>query len=151
MDKYVFSDITVYMQVRDGYYINLTDFSLECEDTEYLSFNGKGKYVIMLCSYMYAVNKKRGKENYACDITLEELIRLAGLGDEKIVMRFKSPSGEMHEDVLALLCAKKVLDYNYGRVVVKDDNTYSFSRQKYIKGTKRKTQDVVVEKKYYEV
>lgn len=153
LSRYVFTDITVFMRTSDGTYLNLTDFIVSGKENERLRLNSDSRYVIMLCSFFYVcVARKEGAKPYVCDITFDELLELAGIHDKSLLTRFNNSHGDLNEDLLAILCAKKIVDYQYGKVVRGSGNTYGFYRQGYYKesGKYRRSMFLVFEKPFYE-
>lgn len=152
LPKYVFADITVFMRVEDGTYLNISDFSVYGEDNEKLRLNSDSQYVVMLCSFFYVcIAKKEGQKPYVCDITLGELLELAGINDEVFPKRFKGIYEGENDDLLAMLCARKIMDYRWGKIVRGDGNTYGFYRQGYhkVNGKNRKRSFLVLKKAFY--
>lgn len=151
LPKYTFADITVFMKTGEGNeYLNITDYSV-LEENERLCFNSDSPYVIMFCSYFYNSYKKDGQKPYICDISFEELLDLAGIHDKGFLKRFDGASEGANEELLAILCARRILDYRYGRAVKGNKGTYSFFRQTSYKvdGKSRRHLSLVVEKQFY--
>lgn len=145
LPKYSFADITVFMKSNDSNYLNLTDFDISDEDNERLSLGSDSPYVLMFCSFIYYKCREKNDKLFACDVSIEDLMKLAGISDRNFFKRFCSGE-DGNEKLLAALCAKKILDYRYGRAVKEQQYTYSFFRQYY-----KKDKALVLQKKFYEV
>lgn len=130
-DKYEFVDISVLMKTNDGEYLNVTDLNL-CEEKEKLALNSNAKLLLSFCTFFK-------KERYASEVTVEELLALAHISP-------KSPSVELltkgfdEETALQLIvqvCAKKILEYAYGRAIKRTERDgiyYDFARHRRING-----------------
>lgn len=152
LPKYVFTDITVFMQTESGIYLNLSDFIVHGKENEKIHLNSNSQYVIMLCSFFYiCIAQKEGVQPYICDITFDELLELAGIHDKSFLKRFKGSYGDTNEDLLAILCAKKIMDYRWGKVIKSDGNAYCFYRQGYhrVNGKNRRHNSLVFKKTFY--
>lgn len=151
LKKYSFADITVFMKQRSGDYVNLSDFEIEEPENQILTLNASSKYVIILNSFMFNSNQIKGEQNYACEIDLNELIKLAGITDHAFISRFKLKQKDYSEDIFAMLCAKRILDYRYGEIRKVQENTYSFARLGFetINGKKKKVHNVLFEKHFF--
>lgn len=146
LSKYNFVDISIYMRVQTGEYVNITDYIVS-DDNEHISLKSDAKFVLTFCSFIK-------QERYACSITLTELLKLAGIHDTAFLRRFKdSLKDGDNDELLAVLCAKKIVDYNYGKILRKDgnENTYSFHRQGYTKveGKNKRIYPLIFEKTLY--
>ena len=151
LKKYSFSDITVFMKNRSGEYVNLSDYEIGEPENQILRLNASSKYVIILNSFMFNSNQIKGEQNYACEIEFNELIKLAGITDHAFISRFKITNVDYSEDIFAMLCAKRILDYRYGEIRKVQENCYSFARLgfKTISGKKKKVHNVLFEKHFY--
>ena len=151
LKKYSFADITVFMKQRSGDYVNLSDFEIEEPENQILTLNASSKYVIILNSFMFNSNQIKGEQNYACEIDLNELIKLAGITDHAFISRFKLKHKDYSEDIFAMLCAKRILDYRYGEIRKVQESTYSFARLGFetINGKKKKVHNVLFEKHFF--
>lgn len=132
-NKYVFADLTVYMRTKDGDYINLTDYEIE-KEVERLSLNSAADFVLMTCSFLYASSCYGcGIKVQICEVTLDDLVVLAGFKDKKFLNRLNVVCKKSYGEMLAIMCAKKIVDYNYGKIILvdKENNEYSFCRQKF--------------------
>ena len=153
LPQYRFTDITVFMNTNNkGEYLNITDYSFVEEENERLYFESDSPFIIMFCSFCYPSCRNKGETVYICDITLEELTSMAGVRDKAFLKRFSSSEGESHNELLAILCARRILDYRYGKVIKGEDNTYSFYRQASYKvdGKVRKKKSLICEKHFYQ-
>ena len=134
--KYNFVDISVLMRTGSGNYLNLTDLSLS-EQTKEVKLNTESKFVITFCTFLYGLYEVTGQKKYVCDVTLEDLMGLAGIHNDSFVRRFKSNiEADTADELLATLCAKKIMDYSYGKCVLKKENgvQYDFYRQTFKDG-----------------
>lgn len=152
LPKYTFADITVFMKTENGEYLNITDYRILEEDNEKMHFNSNSRFVIMFCSFFYNSYKTQGQKPYICDITLKELENLAGIHDKSFLKRLNTSVDNDNEDLIAVLCARRILDYRYGKAVRADGNIYAFYRQCSYKvnGKNRKKKSLVFEKQFYE-
>lgn len=144
LSKYNFVDLSVYMKTQTGEYLNLTEFVIS-DDNEAIVLKSNSKFVIMLCSFIK-------KDRYICDVTLSELLALSGIHDVAFLRRFKDSSNNGDNDeLLAVLCAKKIVDYNYGKVIKKENEVYSFHRQAFakIEEKRKKVYPCILEKVFY--
>lgn len=147
LPRYVFADITVYMKVGKGEYLNLTDFAISEKENERVFLNSDSRYAIMFCSFFYLAHKNDTKP-YICDISLNELLELSGIHDKTFLRRF-----DTNEECLAVLCAKKIMDYRYGKAVRGSGNIYRFYRRGYYSENgkyKKRSKVLIFEKRFYE-
>lgn len=146
LSKYAYSDLTVFMRTGTNVYLNITDYSVT-EENERVTLQSDSPFVIMFCSLFYTAFKRDIKP-YICDISFDELLELAGVHDTTFIKRF----GEADKDLLAMFCAREIVDYQRGKIVRDADTRYSFYRQAHVregdKYKKRKT--VVFTKEFYE-
>ncbi len=128
ISKYTFTDISVFSRVGFNEYVNISDYDITETTCERYTFKSCSQYVIMLHAFAYE-RYMLNKEVYICDVTAEELMTLAGVTNKRFIDGFGA-----NEDILVLLCAKKIMDYKYGeikRVSAKEClqlNTYNFCR-----------------------
>lgn len=152
LPKYSFSDITVYMRTKDGKYLNLTDYEIAFKENERTAYKSKSKFIIVFCSFFYNAYKKRGIKPHICDITLTELLELAGIHDERFAKKYDDVDNG--EELLAMFCAKKIMNYRLGKIVKTNDKDklYAFYRQAYQadEGKNKKIKRLVFVKKFYE-
>lgn len=115
--RYSFYDIFIFKKTPKGY-VDFTNFSFE--DKFYLNpkafhdFNSDSPYLVALWfGYQYLISP----------ITIDELLLLAKIKDNSSFLnQFKSTvSVEMSNDIVALMCAKKIANYHYGYIALKSD------------------------------
>jgi hypothetical protein len=148
LKRYTFADITVFMNTGDsGQYLNLTDFEIT-QEKEILEFDSNSKYIMMFCSFMYHAYKRdcTREKPYICDVTIEELKLLAGIHDKNFIDRLRGCSDE--DELLAVIFAKKIMNYKQGRITRLDETTYQFDRQAY--NGKQKVYKPVCNKIFYQ-
>lgn len=152
LPRYTFEDITVYMRTRKGDYANITDYTIADENNERLVIESNSDYVLMFCSYFYNSHKKKCIRR-VCDVSIEDLLALAGIGDACFPKRFKDGCDD-NIDLLSMLCARKITNYNYGTAIQSKENptTYSFFRQGWhkVNGKNRRYRLFILEKNFYE-
>lgn len=150
LPKYAYSDLTVFMRTSDKDYLNLTDYDIMAKENEHVELQSESPFVIMFCSLFYTAFKGKTKP-YVCDVSFDELLELSGVNDKGYVQRFVGKFGE-NKELLAVLCAKKILDYQCGKVVRESKGRYSFYRQGYtcVNGKHTKQKRVVFTKDFYE-
>ena len=148
LSKYAYSDLTVFMRVDDNNYLNITDYSEGDNSNEHVEFHSDAPFAIMFYSLFYSSFKDDGTKPYICDITLEELCDLAGVHDAHFIKRF----GETNKGLLAILCAREIVNYQHGKIVKEADNKYSFYRQTHVREGEgyRKRKAIVLTKEFYE-
>lgn len=133
-EQYNFVDISVMMRKKDGTYINLTDFNfnVSVENTLVLS-EIKSEFALVFCTFAKCMGKL-----IACEVTLKELLALAGIKDRsRMVSGIRnSAEPEFANQMLAVVCAKKIVDYAYGKCYRLGDSslTYEFRRQIFKEG-----------------
>lgn len=112
--NYNFADISVLCRKRNGLYINLTDYDFNLLNTEkkYTKLEGsKSRYALTLF----------GK--FTSEITIEELERLAGLKSSRFISQIMyGIDGADGEMIVAMMCAKKILNYHWGKCVLNGKN-----------------------------
>lgn len=152
LSKYAYSDLTVFMRTGENDYLNITDFSVTEKENERVAFKSDSPFVIMFCSLFYTAFKGKGAKPYVCDLSFEELVELSGVRDKAFMKKFNSVFGEEREKLFAILCAKKMLDYQCGKIVKDAENTYSFYRQGYTleNGKHKKKKVLIFTKEFYE-
>lgn len=142
LEKHNFVDIAIYMRTGKNKYLNITDFCLS-GDNEYISLNTKSKYVLMFFPFL--------KQRCICDVNINELMALAGI-DQGFAHKFEKQIGDGDgEEYIALICAKKILNYQYGKAVRTGADTYAFYRQawKQVDGKRKREYPLICEKKFY--
>ena len=107
----------------------------------------------MFCSYFYNAYKSKVACR-VCDISLNGLLILAGIGDMSFIRRFDDGC-DKNESLLAILCARKITNYNYGVAMQDKENPmiYRFYRQFWEKdeetGRNRRYKGEVLAKEFY--
>ena len=147
LSKYNFTDISVFAKIKDTKYLNLTAFDMK-EQNEILDFRSDSEYVIMFHSFAYS-RYADSKQVYICDITLDELLMLSGINDNRFIDRM-----EKDKDILAVMYARCILDYNFGKAIKKEgtETVYDFYRRIYIKkedGKAHRQRGFVLSKVFY--
>lgn len=126
-DRYKFVDISVLMRVNRNAYTDLTLIELGDND-DYIYVNTKSvgknpKFLLTFCTFIR-------KERYVAEITVNELLALAGIKDGRYPDRLLRDAGE---ELTAAICARKIVGYKYGSAQqIKQTGkgyVYSFSRQ----------------------
>ena len=130
-DKYEFVNISVLLRTNDGDYLNVTDLNL-CEEKEKLTLNSTARLLISFCTFFK-------KERYASEATVEELLALAHISRKSPIIELltKGFDEETAFQLVVQLCAKKILEYAYGRAtkrVEEDGIYYDFARHRRIEG-----------------
>jgi len=136
-NKYNFVDIYIFGRVDNGY-ISLSDWHMSEEHSCVMKFDSDSKYLI-------GFNMFRKREYYIAEISLEELMILAGITTTtNFVKQFRNGVEEDNaNDLMAIMCSQKILNYGFGKCV-KTDSGMEFKRRQLING---KREYVVVLKK----
>lgn len=124
--KYNFVDISVLKRKKENRYINMTDFTFGLEAEEML-LKSSEEYLLLFPSYTQNVK-------YVAPTTVQELLTLADISCKPFVKQmYTGLEEESANEIVAHLCAKKILDYSYGKIIQnkKDLNVYEFQRQKF--------------------
>lgn len=143
--KYHFFDIYIFERHRKGY-LSLSDFSFDdtLRPTYFQDLSFDSEYVIALpTTDGFSVSP----------ISLEDILKLANLSLSSsflVQLSSKVDKGTANS-VMALIAAKRILDYRYGAVSLKPNTkngkvTYIFTRYKKVKG--RNQRYVVLEKDF---
>ena len=131
--KYDFVDISVMMRKEDGTYLNLTDFNFNVSAENPLSLSGiKSAFALVFCTFA-----KRREQLIGCEVSLEELLALAGIKGKRLVSQLRSGTEpEFANQMIAVVCAKKIVDYAYGKCLRLEGEslTYEFHRQTFENG-----------------
>lgn len=131
--KYDFVDISVMMRKEDGTYLNLTDFNFNVSAENLLSLSGiKSAFALVFCTFA-----RRREQLIGCEVSLEELLALAGIKGKRLVSRLRSGTEpEFANQMIAVVCAKKIVDYAYGKCLRLEGEslTYEFHRQTFENG-----------------
>lgn len=125
-NKYNFVDISVLKKKRENRYVNMTDFTFGLEVEEIL-LNSSEEYLLLFPSYTQDVK-------YVAPTTVQELLTLADISCKPFVKQmYTGLEEESANEIVAHLCAKKILDYSYGKIIQseKNLNVYKFQRQKF--------------------
>lgn len=145
LERYNFVDISIFMRTSNGLYLNLTDFILS-EENDLIDLGCKAEFVLVFFSF-------KKKERYVCDITLSELLKLANITDKAFIKRLAGCSaGGNNRELLAIFCAKEIVNYRYGRILKDGEFTYTFHRQSFVKneeGKKKRVYPTVLKKEFY--
>jgi hypothetical protein len=131
--KYDFVDISVMMRKEDGTYLNLTDFNFNVSAENILSLSGiKSAFALVFCTFA-----RRREQLIGCEVSLEELLALAGIKGKRLVSQLRSGTEpEFANQMIAVVCAKKIVDYAYGKCLRLEGEslTYEFHRQTFENG-----------------
>lgn len=131
--KYDFVDISVMMRKEDGTYLNLTDFNFNVSAENILSLSGiKSAFALVFCTFA-----RRREQLIGCEVSLEELLALAGIKGKRLVSQLRSGTEpEFANRMIAVVCAKKIVDYAYGKCLRLEGEslTYEFHRQTFENG-----------------
>lgn len=131
--KYDFVDISVMMRKEDGTYLNLTDFNFNVSAENLLSLSGiKSAFALVFCTFA-----RRREQLIGCEVSLEELLALAGIKGKRLVSQLRSGTEpEFANQMIAVVCAKKIVDYAYGKCLRLEGEslTYEFHRQTFENG-----------------
>lgn len=131
--KYDFVDISVLMRKEDGTYLNLTDFNFNVSAENPLSLSGiKSAFALVFCTFA-----RRREQLIGCEVSLEELLALAGIKGKRLVSQLRSGTEpEFANQMIAVVCAKKIVDYAYGKCLRLEGEslTYEFHRQTFENG-----------------
>lgn len=131
--KYDFVDISVMMRKEDGTYLNLTDFNFNVSAENPLSLSGiKSAFALVFCTFA-----RRREQLIGCEVSLEELLALAGIKGKRLVSQLRSGTEpEFANQMIAVVCAKKIVDYAYGKCLRLEGEslTYEFHRQTFEDG-----------------
>ena len=131
--KYDFVDISVMMRKEDGTYLNLTDFNFNVSAENLLSLSGiKSAFALVFCTFA-----RRREQLIGCEVSLEELLALAGIKGKRLVSQLRSGTEpEFANQMIAVVCAKKIVDYAYGKCLrlEGESQTYEFHRQTFENG-----------------
>ena len=131
--KYDFVDISVMMRKEDGTYLNMTDFNFNVSAENILSLSGiKSAFALVFCTFA-----RRREQLIGCEVSLEELLALAGIKGKRLVSQLRSGTEpEFANQMIAVVCAKKIVDYAYGKCLRLEGEslTYEFHRQTFENG-----------------
>ena len=114
--KYNFSDISVLYRMKNGTYMNLSDFEFGIVPESVVLEEQQSRYLLALFTHCTA------NRNCLCPVTLPELLQLANVRNERFVIQTKTGTEDEGDNILALVCAKKILNYGRGKCILKEDN-----------------------------
>lgn len=112
--KYSFSDISVLYRMKDGAYINLTDFEFGIVPESVALEEQHSRYLLALFTPCTV------SRNSLCPVTIPELLQLANVRNERFVIQTRTGTEEEGDNILALVCAKKILNYGRGKCMLKE-------------------------------
>lgn len=144
LKKYNFVDIYIFGKADNGEYISLTDWYL-CKENATLKFDTDSQFLVGFSTY-------QNREYYVADISIDELIELAGLNPNThfVSQMLNGVDDEQSNNLLAIYCSQKIVNYNNGRCCLVDNNTYAFKRRKNI-GNGKRTMEVVLAKELHKL
>ena len=117
---YVYSDLTVYYRADNGKYVNISETEIGDSSRFYTIEKAEAKIVIAIFSFFYKKQKV-----LICEAEIDELVKIAGVKFSHSPSLFKGS-----EDLLAVLCARKMIGYQYGTLKPVGENVYSFCRKR---------------------
>lgn len=152
LQKYTFTDITVFARNPEGNYVNLTDYQVLGSDNEVKFFHSTAPYLVTFHSFLCGIYERRGERPYVCEVTLEDLKELAGQKDVSFFRRFVGADKVLNEEQVALFCAWKISEYYSGVCLLCDGCTYEFYRtaSQKIGDRYQKYKKKLFSKKFYE-
>ena len=108
--SYNFVDISVLLKTGRNEYINLTDFSLTGESRK-LVLEAEEDLLLTFCAF--------DRQNlHISGVTVGELFTLADIHNDSFKGQLVSGMDTAFAtQISAMLCAKKIMNYNYGRCV----------------------------------
>jgi len=127
--SYNFHDISIYCRKENGMYLDLTEFEIGESNREILLPTNE-QYVISF------INTIATRHKCISETDLTELQILANLKSDRFVKQLKRCAGKEDEgdNLLALYCAKTIVNYNYGKgMLIEEESTeesgiYAFTR-----------------------
>ena len=151
-EKYNFSDVSVLIRQSNGTYINLSLLELsEIGIGRIWDYSGlivKPNHI----QSQYALSLFCTVRSVLCEVTLEELQLLANAKGTKFVNQVKARTGydksdKEGENILALILAKKILNYRWGKcqLVSLEDNEAVYA---FVRNTGKNEYRTVLEKKF---
>ncbi len=127
---YNFVDISVMQRVGINEYVNLTECAL-VEKNQSVIIHSDYPLLLTFCAFA-----KQGL--YIAPVTLKELLTLANIRNDNFIKQLYTGVDKSDaEQIIAILCAKKILSYDYGKAMSKsntDEITYEFKRQRFVEG-----------------
>lgn len=139
--KYSYNDLYVFCRMFSGLYISLSDFEF--------GYNAEKQFKNETSKYLIAV---QGKEGYwISDVSLEDLMQIAGITQNTNFVKQcrNGVEPDFADDLLATICAKKILNSTSGEVYLEEDCptlTYTFVKRKIINN---KRHNAVVHRKTF--
>lgn len=112
--KYNFSDISVLYRMNNGTYINLTDFEFGIVPEYIVLEERQSRFLLALFAPCTA------GRNCLCPVTLSEILQLANVRNERFVTQTRTGTEAEGDNILALVCAKKIMNYGRGKCVLKE-------------------------------
>lgn len=116
---YGYSDLTVYYRVGKNRYVNISESEIGEEDRFY-RIDADSEIVISIFGFFYKKQKIM-----ICETDIDELVRIAGVKFSHSPSLFKGS-----EDLLAVLCARKMIGYQYGSLKTVGNGVYNFCRKR---------------------
>lgn len=109
--KYNFVDIYIFGKTNKGY-ISLSDWRMCEEQSSLMQFDSDSQYLI-------GFNNFHEREYYIAEISLEELLALAGItATTNFIKQFRSGvDNENADNLMAIMCSQKILNYRFGKCV----------------------------------
>lgn len=141
-NRYNFLDIYIFGRTVTGKYVSLSDWYLTNEPLSAVDIKSTSPFII-------GFSTLQNREYYVSEITLEELITLAGISSStNFVKQVKSGvEAEQAKTILALLCSQKILNYPFGRCVKEDGgDKIDFKRRQLVNG--KRVFNTVLSKKF---
>lgn len=138
-----FVDITIYRRLENNIFLNLTESELDdlssTSALTYYNIEGISKEY----NYAIAVFSSSGL-TYITGATIDDIVALTGITNNAFIRQLQTGiDNQVAADMLASNCAKKIVDYRYGRCLQElRDNSgqvyYNFQRVTFKDGGKRK-------------
>lgn len=118
MNNYKFADLVVYMRAKDDDFINITDYDVKCPRQEIFHFPKIPE------NSDFAVGLFPLLDSRITNAEFSDLMKIAGISDKSFMNRFKGAFGDESDNIglLAILCAKKIADYDRGIVAIDNDS-----------------------------
>ena len=121
VERYNYTDVTLYKRNVKGLYLNLTDFELE-GDNQKICIEEQSNYIIAIDNY-----ESKSELSYIC-VTLEDIRKIIGIADIK---RESTSSRILQRAKYAdLIYAKEILDTGrHKRIIVENGKVYFQTRK----------------------
>lgn len=117
---YGYGDLTVYYRTDKGRYIDVSEQKIGGENHFYKIEEAEADIVIAIFGFFY-----KKKKVLICEVGIDELVKIAGVKFSHSPSLFKGS-----EDLLAVLCARKMLGYQYGVLMPVGENIFDFCRKR---------------------